>query len=97
MEQRILFSSISIEEFTSIVQNCVKSELANHTKNDHNPEDDKLLSIEEVITIFGVSKVTIHKWKKAGLLPYHKLKRKLYFKKNEILNALKSVNNKSKK
>lgn len=50
------------------------------------PED--LLSIEDIQKVFKVSKVTIHKWKKKGLLPFYKMNRKVYFKKSEVIEAM---------
>lgn len=67
------------------VQEVLKKESSNSSKSE-NEED--LLNIEDVQKIFRVSKVTIHKWKKAGLLPYYKVNRKLYFKKSEVINSL---------
>jgi transposase len=51
-------------------------------------EKEEILSIEDVQNIFKVSKVTIHKWKKKGLLPYYKMNRKVYFKRSEILTSM---------
>ena len=96
MDKQILIS-ISLEEFMSIIQGCVKTGIEDLTKNSiPQPEDEKLLSIQDVKNLMGVSKVTIHKWKKIGLIPYHKLNRRLYFKKKEILDALNFYNKNAK-
>lgn len=67
------------------VQEVLKKESSNSSKTE---SEEDLLNIEDVQKIFRVSKVTIHKWKKAGLLPYYKVNRKLYFKKSEVINSL---------
>jgi len=53
------------------------------------PEDSNLLNMTETIAFLKVSKVTIHNWKKAGIIKSHKMGRKLYFKKSELLEAIK--------
>ena len=55
-------------------------------------QDEELIKIEEASKLLNVSKATIHAWKKAGLIPFHRISNKIYFKKNEIINSLKKVN-----
>lgn len=52
---------------------------------------ESLLKIEEVSEILKVSKVTVHKWKKAGKIPFHRISNRIFFKKNEILESLKKI------
>lgn len=51
--------------------------------------EDTLMDMEETLKFLKVSKVTIHNWKKGGIIKSHKMGRKLYFKKVELLDALK--------
>lgn len=55
-----------------------------------NPKDDNvgLMTMEEVTKFLKVSKVTIHNWKRKGIIKSHKIGRKLYFKKAEIESAI---------
>lgn len=53
------------------------------------PEKDELLKLNEVAELLSVSKVTIHSWKKAGLIPFYRISNKIYFKKNEVIESLK--------
>ena len=48
-----------------------------------------LMDMDEVISFLKVSKVTIHNWKKKGIIHSHKIGRKLYFKQAELMNAIK--------
>lgn len=50
--------------------------------------EDGLMTMEEVTKFLKVSKVTIHNWKKKGIIKSHKIGRKLYFKKAEIESAI---------
>jgi len=58
------------------------------------PAEGKLLNIEEACALLHVSKVTIHKWKKQKLIFSHRIGRKIYFKKEELLQSLFSSENK---
>ena len=89
MDKIILFP-VSLEELKSLITNSVNVALESRVNFLNKPmEEDPFLSIEQVQKILSVSKVTIHKWKKKGLITYHKLNRRLYFKKSEVLNAVK--------
>jgi hypothetical protein len=90
-----IFTSLNVEELTDIIKKCI-SELIFSNKNvtsDETPTDD-LLNIEDIQKIFNVSKVTVHKWKKKGLIPFYKMNRKVYFKKSEVIS---SMNHKKRK
>lgn len=52
-------------------------------------ENPDLMDMEEAIKFLKVSKVTIHNWKKKGIIKSHKMGRKLYFKRSELLEAIK--------
>ncbi len=56
------------------------------------PEQDKLIRIEDVIKLLGVSKMTLHHWRKQGKLTYYKIGRLVYFKEREVLEAMNRVN-----
>lgn len=48
-----------------------------------------LMDMDEVTGFLKVSKVTIHNWKKKGVISSHKIGRKLYFKHAELMTAVK--------
>lgn len=80
---------LRIEDLLGMIKESVRDALTvfpqENSKEDV-PED--LLSIEDIQKVFKVSKVTIHKWKKKGLLPFYKMNRKVYFKKSEVIDAM---------
>jgi excisionase family DNA binding protein len=86
-----IFTNLSTQELSDLISQAVKdsigSELNSHPE--HKPEEE-LLSIEDISKIFRVSKVTIHKWKQKGLIPFYKMNRRVYFKKSEIVESLKN-------
>ena len=52
----------------------------------------KLLTNREVCEIFQISRQTLFNWTKGGLIKAHRVARKIYYKPEEINEALKSVN-----
>lgn len=78
MEQ-LLFTNYQKEDLEDLIMECLKKVLKDYPmeKIQQETEKEEILSIEDVQKIFNVSKVTIHKWKKNGILPYYKMNRKL--------------------
>ncbi|TKC57623.1 helix-turn-helix domain-containing protein [Pedobacter hiemivivus] len=62
------------------------ADLKNGESLNENPD---LMDMEEALKFLKVSKVTIHNWKKKGIIKSHKMGRKLYFKRSELLEAIK--------
>lgn len=55
-------------------------------------DSDELLQIQEAAKILEVSISTLHTYKKVGAIPFHRIGRRVYFKKSEILDSLKKIN-----
>jgi len=75
-----------------IVENALQASKAvdsNLMKGETVNAESGLMDMEEVIKFLKVSKVTIHNWKKSGIITSHKMGRKLYFKRSELMNAIK--------
>ena len=53
--------------------------------------DDQILKRKDIAEMFGISLVTVHAWMKIGHLPYHRLGGKTYFKKAEVIEALRKI------
>lgn len=88
MDKQIL-TTLTAEELVRAIKDGIKEVIELSSANSQDQDGgEQLLSIEDVQKIFNVSKVTIHKWKKKGLIPYYKLNRKVYFKKSEVINSL---------
>lgn len=54
-----------------------------------------IISINEICKLFAVSRVTIYKWRCEGRIPYKKVKRRVYFILEDVLDSMNSFNNKS--
>jgi predicted DNA-binding transcriptional regulator AlpA len=77
--------SITIKDLLSSFSSNALSNPLPDPKNDK----EELLNMEEVLKFLKVSKVTIHNWKKKGIIKSHRIGRKLYFKRCELMNAIK--------
>ena len=84
-----ILTTIGLEQFQEIIRKIVRKEIVN-TSPHPSPAEEKLISIKEVAKIFNVSKVTLHKWKKKGLIPFYRVSSRIYFKKSELIEALQS-------
>lgn len=89
MEQ-LFITNYQKEDLSTLIMECLKTALNEYVIDNkrQETEQDELLTIEDVQKIFRVPKVTIHKWKKLGLIPFYKVNRKLYFKRSEIFESL---------
>ena len=87
--ERQFFTTLTIDELRQVINEEVSTVLDQRTIEKPDNETDKLLSIDEVSDLLKVSKVTIHKWKRKGILPYCRMGRRIYFKESEIFNSLK--------
>ena len=99
MANETSFTLMPISELCELIKRsvteCFDSELKSFLKNSMK-EEETLLNIGEACQLLKVSKVTIHKWKKNKILPFHRIGRKIYFKRSEVIDSLKFINEKRK-
>lgn len=90
-----IFTSLNVDDLLDMIDGCIKDALSiKEEAKAEQSEPEDLLSIEDIQKIFKVSKVTVHKWKKKGLIPFYKMNRRVYFKKSEVID---SMNHKKRK
>ena len=91
MNNNIILTTIPLEDFKSVMHEIVREELrseASQLKHEAPSTQEELIKIDSAAKLLGVSKVTIHSWKKKGILPFYRLSNKIYFKKSEVILAL---------
>lgn len=54
----------------------------------NNSDNTELMTLPDVCRYLQKSRVTIHKWKKTGILPFYRMSNKIYFKRAEVDSAL---------
>ncbi len=88
-----IFHSLTPDEFKDLISNAVL-EVVEKINPPKQQIEDQLLRLNDLAILLKVSKVTIHNWKKSGLIPFHRISNKIYFKKNEVIESLQKANNK---
>jgi len=80
---------INQEALSRCIRDAVRAELQEHFKTGGNqpPQDERLLSKQELSEELGVSLVTLTEWMKKGL-PFLRLHKRVYFKKSEVLKIM---------
>lgn len=94
--EEVQSNQLIILDFASLVkalQQTLSELLESHRKDQHdgtvlNATTD-YLSSDNVIELLKISKVTLHNWKKKGLIKSHRIGRRVYFKKQDLEQAIK--------
>jgi len=81
---------VSPDELRTIINEAVGLSIKQliQSTNQNKQEEDPFIKIDEVCQELKVTKVTIHKWKKAGKIPFHRISNRVFFKRSEVLSAL---------
>ena len=91
---KTILISLEQDELRRIITEAAKTALQEHNsvrRQDQFPDSNVLLKIHEVAKLLSVSKVTIHDWKRKGIIPFHRMGGRVFFKKQEVIQALKKV------
>ncbi len=91
--ENLILSPISLNQLQQLIEGAVNFAISNYDKNRPNQQpQDQLLTQREVAKLLDVSVTSILKWKKEGLLPYHKVKSRIYYNRAEVLKSMASFN-----
>jgi hypothetical protein len=90
--------ALTVGEFTELTKQLVEETLqasAQKKEADTRESEEKAdtFNILELAKFLRCSKVSIHNYKKLGM-PFYRIGRKILFKKNEVLNFMKSLRSK---
>jgi excisionase family DNA binding protein len=88
--QGIVLDSISRDEFQNLIRECVREEL--RSQSQENPQsssnEDELINSKEAASLLRISLPTLHKWKKQGRIPFHRIGTRIRFNKAEVLATI---------
>ena len=85
---------ITEAELPQLIEQSVTAALLKHQAQAR--PDNKLLTQQEAAELLSISIPTLIKWKEKKLLPFSQIDRKIYFKKQDVLNAIASLSNQHK-
>ncbi|GEO04471.1 hypothetical protein AAE02nite_21350 [Adhaeribacter aerolatus] len=89
--QNTILLTIPIDDFLGLIDERLSIALCNFQPTTLVSQPEKPITIDRVCELLGKSKVTVHKWKREGRLPYHRISNKVYFYESEVLAALKPI------
>lgn len=88
--QEQIFHNLEPEKLKELIKVAVKEALGEKESSQvPQQEPEELLRVNQLAEFLNVSKVTIHNWKREGIIPFHRLSNKVYFKKSEVISSLK--------
>ena len=79
------FKKEILSDFTGALK-----DFANSLQNNNN---DILLTRQETAEMLSISLVSLWDWQRKGILPAYRIGNKVRYKKSEVLNSLKQMNN----
>ena len=95
INNNFIMTSIPIEDLTNLINIAVENAILKLKVPADQPPfspSDVFISLDAVAKLLRVSKVTLHSYKKQGKIPFHRIGRRVLFRKNEILDCLKTIN-----
>jgi predicted DNA-binding transcriptional regulator AlpA len=92
MKKDDLVVTLNIQEFRHMMAELIDERLAKAAPvQKPNKENTELISRLDVCNIFGVSKTTLDKWRRYGVLPTEvKIASRVYFKRDQIEELIRS-------
>lgn len=82
---------LSVEDLSTMIRQSVATELqkvSNFISTTPKDDSDKILTREEVCKLLKVSTTTLHNWNISKILENHKVGRRVYYKKSDVLAVL---------
>jgi hypothetical protein len=76
------------------LKQLIKDAISEVTQTDESKtQAEELLSPAQAIKIFNpsISKVSLHRWTKDGLIPVHRIRGRVYYKRSEVIAAALTV------
>ncbi len=77
---------MSKNELTELIKSAVESSVKHLNFELVKPK--RLIKIEQLCEELSVSKATIHKWKRDGLIPYKRISNRIFFDLDDVHKSL---------
>lgn len=93
MNKQILqIENINAEDFKNQILTEFTGALKDFASSMHS-DKDKLLSRQETADLLGISLVSLWDWTRKDIIPAYRIANKVRYKKTEVIEALKQMNN----
>lgn len=83
--------TIETTELANIIRTELEAALSERESKKSISGEETVLTRTEIARLFQVTLPTIHAWMNAGILPFHRLGGRVYFKRAEVLKAMKEA------
>lgn len=80
--------TLTVGELRKVIEEAVMNALA---KAAPQKQEEELIGRQEVASIFRISLVTLNEWMNKGLVPYYNMNRRIYFIRQEVMEAMKKL------
>ncbi len=87
---QVLQINLSVEQLTDLVKQIVVEALCEHKPQNVNDET-KFITRKEAAKLLGVSLVTLMKWTKEGVITGYKIKTRVKYNENEVINCVRKI------
>ncbi len=95
MSSSLILKELTAADLKEMMVDAVNSCLQqSEPKESSTEKDDDLITIEQAAKLLHISRPTLHKWKKQGTIQQYRLCGRVYFRRSEILNSLKTIKRK---
>ena len=81
----VVLISLKKEELENIIKEAVSQAL-------NTDKEKELMNFKETCEFLGISSSALNKWKSENRIPYKKLGKRIFFNRQEVLDALKDSN-----
>jgi excisionase family DNA binding protein len=82
---------VSQNELRNMLRDEIKGALSQRQSDSPGQQNADLITRAEVSKMFGITLTTVHSWMKSGILPFHRIGGRTFFKRNEVVQSLKQV------
>lgn len=76
--------TINAGQLLEVIDEAISKKFGNHAEK----QTERLLTIEEVCQIAQVSRQTVNRWQRSGVVPYHKIGKAVRFKYSDVMRFL---------
>jgi hypothetical protein len=85
MDSDIILISLSQNQLRDIVKEAVNEVL-------YKKKEKELMNFRETMEFLGVSASCLNKWKSSGKIPFRRMSKRIFFHREEVMEALKKSN-----
>jgi hypothetical protein len=95
MMQSVLQCPLLQSNLIEAIQGLIKGELTNFVSTSTVPievaTNTKFFNTDEAAEKFGVCRTTLYHWRKQGLLPFRRIKSKIFYSLEDLQNAARKI------